>query len=108
MAEEYNGCSAIIQNKHTRALYSHFCSCALNLAVVGSCSLVVVQNLFSVMNKANKFFDNHPKHQYALNKCSSLKVKSLRKTRWVQCLMAMFSVSILLLMTHQDGHMMLS
>jgi len=43
-----------------------------------------VQNLFSVMKKIYKFFDNHPKRQYALNQYSSMKVKSLCKTRWIQ------------------------
>jgi len=61
MAGKYKGCAAIIQNNHPRALYSHCCSHALNPTVVSSCSLVVVQNLFSVMNKVYKFFDNHPK-----------------------------------------------
>jgi len=32
-----------------------------------------------VLNKAYKLFDNHPKRQYALNECSSMKVK----TRWL-------------------------
>ena len=84
MAGKYRGCAAIIQNKHPRALYSHCCSRELNIAMVSSCSLVIVQNLFSVMNKVYKFFDNHPKCQYALNECSSMKVKSLCKTRWLQ------------------------
>ena len=79
MAGKYRGWAALIQNKHHRALYSHCCSHALNLAVVSSCSLVIVQNLFSVMNKVYKFFDNHPKRQYALNECFSMKVKPIQK-----------------------------
>ena len=90
-----------MQNKHSRAVYSHCCSHALNLAVVSSCSLVIVQTLFSIMNMIYKFFDNHPKRQYALNELSSMKVisKSLCKTRWLQridafyvFLIALFSV----------------
>ena len=81
MAGKYRDCAAIIQNNHP---YSYCCSYALNLAVVSSCSLVVVQNLFIVMNKIYKFFDDHPKCQYALNECTSMKVKLLCKTRWLQ------------------------
>ena len=52
-----------------------------------SCSCIQVQNLFAVMSKVHKFFDNHPKCQYMLNTfcdSSETKLKSLCKTRWLQ------------------------
>ena len=87
MSGRYKGCAAVIQQKYPLAIYSHCCSHVLNLAVVKACSLIQVQNLFGVMEKVYRFFDNHPKRQYTLNKfCekSSSKLKSLCKTRWLQ------------------------
>jgi len=43
MTGKHKGCRAIIQNKHPRALYTHSCSHVLNLAMVSSCSLFIVQ-----------------------------------------------------------------
>ena len=80
MSGRYKGCAAVIQQKYPLAIYSHCCSHVLNLAVVKACSLIQVQNLFGVMEKVYRFFDNHPKRQYTLNKfCekSSSKLKSL-------------------------------
>lgn len=87
MSGQYKGCAAILQRKYPQAVYSHCCSHVLNLAIVNSCSCIQVQNLFAVMTKVHKFFDNHPKHQYMLNtfcEGSETKLKSLCKTRWLQ------------------------
>ena len=87
MSGKHKGCAAIFKEIYPLAVYSHCCSHALNLAVVNSCGCVRVQNIFAVVDKVYKFFDNHPKWQYTLNKfCedSSAKVKSLCKTRWLQ------------------------
>ena len=87
MSGRYKGCAAIIKRKYPLATYSHCCSHVLNLVVVKACSLIQVQNLFSVIDKVYKLFDNHPKRQYTLNSfCenSSSKLKSLCKTRWLQ------------------------
>lgn len=76
-----------MQRKYPQAVYSHCCSHVLNLAIVNSCSCILVQNLFAVMSKVHKFFDNHPKRQYMLNafcEVSETKLKSLCKTRWLQ------------------------
>ena len=50
MSGRYNGCAAIIQWKYPLDMYSHCCSNALNLAVVNTCSLVMVQKR-RVINK---------------------------------------------------------
>ena len=91
MSGKYKGCAAIIQKKFPLATYSHCCSHVLNLAVVSACRLVPVQNLFSMIDKVYKFFDNHPKRQYTLNtfceterSMTSGKLKSLCRTRWLQ------------------------
>ena len=86
MSGQYKGCAAIIQRKYPLAAYFHCCSHALNLVVVKACSLLQVQNLFSIVSKVYYFFDNHPKRQYILNTfCdSSSKLKSLCRTRWLQ------------------------
>ena len=62
--EKYKGCAAVIERKYPKAKYTHCCSHVLNLAVVKACSLIQVQNLFDVISKVYKFFDNHPKRQY--------------------------------------------
>ena len=90
MSGKYKGCATILKEKYPLAIYSHCCSHILNLAVVNSCGSIQVQNLFAVAGKVYRFFDNHPKHQYLLNRfCegSSTKVKSLCKTRWLQLYM---------------------
>ena len=77
----------ILKEKYPLAIYFHCCSHVLNLAVVNSCGSIQVQNLFAVAGKVYRFFDNHPKRQYLLNRfCegSSTKAKSLCKTRWLQ------------------------
>ena len=87
MSGKYKGCAAVIERKYPKAKYTHCCSHVLNLAVVKACSLIQVQNLFDVISKVYKFFDNHPKRQYTLDQfCEGLpsKVKSLCKTRWLQ------------------------
>ena len=86
MSGRYKGCAAIIQRKYPLAAYFHCCSHALNLVVVKACSLLQVQNLFSIVSKVYYFFDNHPKRKYILNTfCdSSSKLKSLCRTRWLQ------------------------
>ena len=87
MSGKYKGCATILKEKYPLAIYSHCCSHVLNLAVVNSCGSIQVQNLFAVAGKVYRFFDNHPKRQYLLNRfCegSSTKVKSLCKTRWLQ------------------------
>lgn len=79
--------AAILQRKYPQAVYSHCCSHVLNLAIVNCYSCIQVQNLFAVMSKVHKFFDNHPKCQYMLNtfcEGSETKLKSLCKTRWLQ------------------------
>ena len=68
-------------------MYSHCCFHVLNLAVVNTCDSIQVRNLFAVMTKVYHFFDNHPKHQYALDRfCEDLKsrLKSLCKISWLQ------------------------
>ena len=68
-------------------MYSHCCFHVLNLAVVNTCDSIQVRNRFAVMTKVYHFFDNHPKHQYALDRfCEDLKsrLKSLCKTSWLQ------------------------
>ena len=67
MSGQYKGCAAILQRKYPQAVYSHCCSHVLNLTIVNSCSSIQVQNLFAVMSKVHRFFDNHPKRQYMLN-----------------------------------------
>ncbi len=54
MSGLYKGCAAIIQRKYPLATYSHCCSHVLNLAVVKACSLIQVQNLFSVIDKVSQ------------------------------------------------------
>ena len=76
MSGKYKGCAS----KYPKAKYTHCCSHVLNLAVVKACSLIQVHNLFDVITKVFKFFDNHPKRQYILDKfCEGLpsKVKAL-------------------------------
>ena len=82
MSGRYKGCAAIIQRKYLLAAYFHCCSHVLNLVVVKACSLLQVQNIFSIVSKVYYFFDNHPKRQYILNTfCdSSSKLKSLCRT----------------------------
>ena len=87
MSGKYKGCAAVLERKYPKAKYTHCCSHVLNLAVVKACSLIQVQNLFDVITKVYKFFDNHPKRQYVLDQfCEGLpsKMKSLCKTRWLQ------------------------
>jgi len=87
MSGQHRGCAAILQRKYPQAVYSHCYSHVLNLAIVNCCSCIQVQNLFAVMSKVHKFFDNHPKCQYMLNtfcEGSETKLKSLCKTRWLQ------------------------
>ena len=70
-------------------MYSHCCSHVLNLAIVNSYNCIQAQNVFAVMSKVYKFFDSHPKRQYLLKRfCegSEMKLKSLCKTRWLQCI----------------------
>ena len=43
---------------------------------MNSCSYIQVQTLFAVMSKVYKFFDNHPKRQYLLNRfCEGSEMK---------------------------------
>ena len=87
MSGKYKGCATILKERYPLAIYSHYCSHVLNLAVVNTCGSIQVQNLFAVAGKVHRFFDNHPKRQYLLNKfCkgSSKKVKALCNTRWLQ------------------------
>ena len=87
MSGKYKGCAAVLERKYPKAKYTHCCSHVLNLAVVKACDLIQVQNLFDVITKVFKFFDNHPKRQYTLDQfCEGLpsKVKSLCKTKWLQ------------------------
>ena len=55
MAGKYRGCAKIFQQKYPLAVYSHCCSHALNLVIVGSCRLVQGQNMFGVLEKVHKF-----------------------------------------------------
>ena len=87
MSGKYKGCAAVIKRKYPKAKYTHCCSYVLNLAVVKRRSLIQVKNLFDIISKDYKFFDNHLKHQYTLDQfCEGLpsEMKSLCKTRWLQ------------------------
>ena len=67
MSGKYKVYAAVLERKYPKAKYIHCCSHVLNLAVVKACSLMQVQNLFDVITKVYKFFDNHPKRQYTLD-----------------------------------------
>ena len=64
MSGKYKGCAVVLERKYPKAKVYTLRSYVLNLAAVKACSLIQVQNLFDVIAKVYKFFDNHPKCQY--------------------------------------------
>ena len=96
MAGRLNGCAALIQQEHPKAVYCHCNVHALNLCVMAISKIALVSNMWSTLRQVSVFFEFSPKRQQKLettirempaedvNKSRKLKLVSLCKTRWVQ------------------------
>ena len=92
MAGSVRGTAALITNQYPLALYLHYASHCLNLAVVKSLHITSVRNMMGVVDRVYVFFAAHPKRQRALEdaiaeiqpESSVTKVKDLCRTRWIQ------------------------
>ena len=97
MAGSVNGTAALIAVDYPLALYLHYASHCLNLAVVKSLQITSVCNMMGVVERVFQFFAAHLKQQRALEKAISdtqpastvRKFKDLCRTRWVQRIDAM-------------------
>ena len=86
MAGSVNGTAALI------SIYLHCASHCLNLAVVKSLEEACVRNMMGVVGRVYQFFAAHPKCQRAFENAiserhpssSSVKLKDMCRTRWIQ------------------------
>lgn len=104
MSGRINGTAALIYSKHPLALYLHYASHSLNLAVMKSLDNTDVRNMIGVVNRVSIFFSAHPKRQKKLEDSIShtqpestiKKLKDLCRTRWIERIDALERFKLLL------------
>ena len=92
MAGSRSGCSAIVQQKAPKAIYTHCAAHKLNLVVVSACKIQDCRNAESFIGEVARFFKFSPKRQRMLDKTADLlcqtekskKLKEACRTRWIQ------------------------
>ena len=61
-----NGCAAVIQYDHPKAVYSHCSSHVLNLCVMATSKIALVSNMWTTLKETSLFLENSPKRQKQL------------------------------------------
>lgn len=92
MSGHIRGVAARIQSLNPLALYTHCCSHVLNLAIVKSCNVAEVRNMFGTIQKTAVFFSESAKRMAYLEEaifethegCERARLKKHCSTRWVE------------------------
>lgn len=92
MSSETKGAAAVILEKNPRALYTHCASHSLNLAVVGTCKLQAVRNMYGTVLQVINFINASAKRVAVFGAAVTFKypqlknkrLKQLCETRWVE------------------------
>ena len=91
MSSQTIGASAVVQEKHPLAAYTHCASHSLNLAVVSASRVGTVRNMYGTVKEVANFFDT-PKRSFALKAAAKFcetkgnrsRLVKLCETRWVE------------------------
>ena len=96
IAGKYQGAAALFQRQYPLATYVHCALHWLNLCIVSSCQILLVQRMMDKVKAVADFFNNSPKRQQLLEKhIDNLlqgqrhrKLTDVCRTRWISCINA--------------------
>ena len=84
MAGKLKGVANRIMQEYPKAKYTHCSSHVLNLCLVNSVSIRVIQNMMNLADSIVRFFNNSPKRQTGLTMAIEVCCTGQRRTRWVK------------------------
>ena len=92
MSGARSGAKAVVQKAAPKAMYHHCAAHRLNLSIVYSCKISMIQNAESFLGEIARFFSFSPKRQRMLDKAieasdttpKAKKLKDACRTRWVE------------------------
>ena len=92
MSGARSGAKAVVQKAAPKAMYHHCAAHRLNLSIVSSCKISMIQNAESFLGEIARFFSFSPKRQRMLDKAieasdttpKAKKLKDACRTRWVK------------------------
>lgn len=86
-----NGVQAIIKQSYPLALYIHYCSHSLNLAISDACDVKSIRNAVGIIQIVSSFFNTTKRQAVLQNSVEQIapdsektKLKMLCPTRWIE------------------------